>query len=549
MGAYYTDSHVAEFLTWWAVRAADDRVMDPSFGGGVFLRAAASRIAGLGGRPGHGIVGVEIDEAVHRRGTVELGAEWGLPGDALILGDFFDVEPIGGCFCDAVVGNPPFIRYQRFRGEARRRALDRCRSWGVSLPELCSSWAPFVVHSVAMLRPGGRLAMVLPMEAAHAKYARPVLEHLRDSFELVTILTFREKLFPALNEDAILLLAEGKGRSCQRFLLRDIAHAGLLDGLIAAGRRTLAGTRPVEAAEIVSGRSRLIAHLIPRKARELCGELRDSGRARPLGALADVGIGYVSGANEFFHMPPERARQLGLPDGSLKPVVCRGRALSGLRFTTDDWREVVARGDAAMLLHVAKSSRPAGAVLDYVRLGESRGVHLAYKCRSRSPWYCVPNVYRPDAFLTYMSGSMPRLVANDAGAFAPNTLHVVRMRPMAGVGGPAATALWQTSLVRLSVEIEGHALGGGMLKLEPTEAESVLVPAPDRSVAGRLEGLADELDAISRRHGDDAARARADRVILIGELGLSAADCDLLAAAANKLRARRGYGEALDGVA
>jgi len=74
---------------------------------------------------------------------------------------------------DAVVGNPPFIRYQRFSGAARRRALERCRDHGVKLPELCSSWAPFVVHSAAMVKPSGRLAMVVPMEIAHAAYARP----------------------------------------------------------------------------------------------------------------------------------------------------------------------------------------------------------------------------------------------------------------------------------------------------------------------------------------------------------------------------------------
>jgi hypothetical protein len=36
-------------------------------------------------------------------------------------------------------------------------------------------------------------------------------------------------------------------------------------------------------------------------------------------------------------------------------------------------------------------------------------------------------------------------------------------------------ALWQTSMTRLSVEIEGHALGGGMLKLEPGEAAKVIL--------------------------------------------------------------------------
>ena len=159
----------------------------------------------------------------------------------------------------------------------------------------------------------------------------------------------------------------------------------------------------------------------------------------------------------------------------------------------------------------------------------------------RSPWYSVPHVHKPDAFLTYMSGMTPRLVANTANVFAPNSLHVLRLRPMAQVSSDIVAALWQTSLTRLSVEIEGHALGGGMLKLEPTEAENVLIPAPVRAATSRLSDLAADLDEVVRSDGDEASQARADEVILVKMLGLSKGDCDLLKSAAVALRSRRGY--------
>ncbi len=549
MGAYYTDVEVAEFLAWWAIRSPDDRVLDPAFGGGVFLRAASRRLIELGGTPAGHVFGVEIDDEVHRRAGGEIGQEFGIGPDDLLRGDFFDLEPTESRAIDAVIGNPPYIRYQRFAGESRQLALARCRSQNVHLPELSSSWAPFLVHCISMLRRGGRLAMVLPMEAVHAKYARPVLDHIRSTFGTVTFLTFREKLFPELNEDAILLLAEGKGEREPRFLLRDLAHPGLLRGISDVGRRSLAGTRGVDAAAIASGKSRLIGHLIPRKARELYEELKSSARAVALGELADVGIGYVTGANDFFHLSPAEARRLEIPESQLKPVLRRGRALEGLRFTQDDWLKSSQREDAGFLLHLGKEARLPAATLAYLRFGESRGVHRAYKCRTRSPWYCVPHVHRADAFLSYMSGSMPRLLANDAGAYAPNTLHVVRMRPLVGMSGASAAVLWQTSLVRLSVEMEGHPLGGGMLKLEPTEAGNVLLPSPGTADRSRLAELVEELDPIVRRQGDVVARARADRAVLVEMLGLSEADCRLLAAAANKLRSRRGYEDSLNGVA
>src|SRR5262249_55502889 len=129
--------------------------------------------------------------------------------------DFFSLDPSPRI--QVVVGNPPFIRYQRFAGAARKLALERGAAQGVTLPQLCSSWAPFLVHSAALLQPGGRMAMVVPMEIAHARYARPVLEFLQRAFRSTTFLTFQKKLFPSLSEDTLLLLAEDRGARFERF--------------------------------------------------------------------------------------------------------------------------------------------------------------------------------------------------------------------------------------------------------------------------------------------------------------------------------------------
>ena len=43
---------------------------------------------------------------------------------------------------------------------------------------------------------------------------------------------------------------------------------------------------------------------------------------------------------------------------------------------------------------------------------------------------------------------------------------------------------WSSAAGRLSCELEGHPLGGGMLKLEPGEARNVLL-TPDKGINGR----------------------------------------------------------------
>jgi adenine-specific DNA methylase len=536
LGAFYTDTQIAEFLVWWAIRSRHDTVLDPSFGGGVFLRAACKRIAGLGGSAGKQVFGVELDGSVHRKIAGKLHDEFSVRPANLARTDFFRLEGDPLSLVTAVVGNPPFIRYQRFTGEARRRALSCAASLGVALTELSSSWAPFLVHSSAMIAPRGRLAMVIPMEVGYATYARPVLSYLSRAFGEVTFLTFRKKLFPDLSEDTLLLLCEGKGLPFKGFYVRDLDNPGALEGLKKGRSRAIQKRALMNATSMGLGEERLVEYLIPSKARDLYRSIRSGNVAARLGDFADVGIGYVTGANRFFHLSEADAAKWAIPERCLRPAVCRGRAFKGLSFKDDDWRAALAGGDAAFLLSVGDGDALPKRVQTYLEHGMKRGVHKGYKCRMRTPWYRVPNVYEADGFMTYMTGGAVKLVSNLTRAVAPNTLHVVRMKKESNVPLALLAASFCTSLTELSAEVEGHSLGGGMLKLEPKEAEKVLLAVGKTDVC---TALAPELNRLLRSGKAKDARDLADSVVLRGQLGLSASDCRLLSSAARALRTRR----------
>jgi len=435
--------------------------------------------------------------------------------------------------CDAVVGNPPFIRYQSFSGSTREKALARAAHQGVKLSSLVSSWAPFLVHSCAMLKRGGNLAMVIPMEIGHATYARPVLDYLSRAFARTTFLTFRVPLFPDLSQDTLLLLAERKGGQFEGLGWQDmssLADLGTLD-------RTFKDRQVLDHGALASGDDRFITSFIDTRARDLYRELSSSADTAQLSELAQVGIGYVTGANDFFHLSSEDVAAFQIPLAIATRAVFRGRALTGLTFTESDWLAGADSGSAGYLLEVSPRTTLDDKTRSYVSYGVSIGVDKAYKCRVRSPWYSVPNVYRPEAFLTYMSGLRPRLVVNSAAVVAPNTLHTVRMRPLASLSPISLALAWQSSLASLSVEIEGHAMGGGMLKLEPKEAQKVVVPV----AKGGTPDLRTEVDGLLRAGRNDTARQLVDETVLQNGLGLSAADCELLGAAAEQLRVRRYY--------
>ena len=127
-----------------------------------------------------------------------------------------------------------------------------------------------------------------------------------------------------------------------------------------------------------------------------------------------------------------------------------------------------------LLLRLRQGEEIPSAVERYLDSDGGRRAREAYKCRTRAPWYSVPDVQIPDFVLTYMSGRSPQLVRNDAGVTCTNTVHSIRIRDR-DLAEESLVA-WDTAFVQLSCELEGHPLGGGMLKLEVREASRVRFP-------------------------------------------------------------------------
>jgi len=458
-GAYYTPDAIVEALVSWAVRSDAERMIDPSCGDGRFL-AAHTKSVGIEQRT------VAAREAIRR-------APWALVHE----GDFFQWAEATIERFECAAGNPPFIRYQNFKGDVRARAVRLCEQHGAKFSGLSSSWAPFLVATATLLKPGGRMAFVVPAEIGHAPYAAPLIEYLVANFALVHVVAVRDKLFPDLSEDCWLLYTEGFGGKTDHIAFT-VQH------------RFLFSARPPQPTERVpvnawrtTWNRRLRPHVLPRRVRELYQFAADHAESCRFKAFASVGIGYVSGDNKFFHLRPSEAERWKIPSSFLHPSVRNSRALPAGQITHKTVREWRTADKPALLLRLNRSQPLPGDVRRYLDSEAGQTAREAYKCRNREPWYAIPDVQVPDFVMTYMSGRSVSLVRNDAGVTCTNAVHSVRIRDVALARKLLPT--WSTPLTQLSCEIEGHALGGGMLKLEPSEAGRILFAA---------EVLAHEMD-------------------------------------------------------
>jgi adenine-specific DNA-methyltransferase len=450
-GAYFTPDDVAAALVSWAVGKPSDRMLDPSCGDGRFLACHRNS------------VGIEQDSISAHAAIAQA------PSALVHEGDFFAWAEATGERFECAAGNPPFIRYQTFKGDVRRRALGLCAAHGVAFNGLASSWAPFLVATAGLLKPGGRMAFVVPAEIGHAPYAAPLLDYLVDSFSSVRIVAVRDKLFPTLSEDCWLLYAEG--------------HGGRTDhiALTVTDRFTPTKTPPRATVRVDVGEwrsiwnRRLRPYLLPRAVRGMYQAAVTDPTSHRLGEFASVGIGYVSGDNNFFHLRPSEAARWKIPSAFLHPTIRNGRAMPARQITkatVDAWT----KGDEQMfLLRLRRGQELPTSITRYLDSSAGREARLGYKCRNRSPWYAVPDVHTPEFVMSYMSGRSVNLVRNQAGVTCTNSVHAVRVRDAALAAKLLPT--WSTPFVNLSCELEGHALGGGMLKLEPREASRILFPA------------------------------------------------------------------------
>lgn len=525
-GAFFTPEVVCDFISAWAIRTPEDRVLEPSCGEAAFMIAASDRLAILGANPGDMRVdGSEIHPASARTAET-LMAERGVRS-RLLVGDFLATNPTPTY--DAVIGNPPYVRFHDFSGHARSVAMAAALRQGVHLSKLASSWASFVVHSTAYLTDQGRLGLVLPAELLSANYAGSVRRFLLERFASVRLITFEEPVFPGVMTEAVLLLCEGRG-STDHFEVQQLHSTRELSTLpLPSTYRPLTLGEKWTGALVRGGEAQITLDHLTSSAS--FGLLSDWGR---------IALGSVTGNNSYFMLSPAEAKDQGLTTDELVRTSPPGsRHLRAIRLTPSGLVQLGRQGAATLMFR--PGINPSRAALNYIKQGEAEGVHEAYKCRVRSPWWRVPLVDVPDLFVTCMNADTPRLAVNDARVRHLNSVHGLYLTDEAR---PLRTALAVASLnsaTLLGAELVGRAYGGGVLKLEPGEAMFLPLPAPAFVARHReeLEALAPSLRELLGAGQLLSAVAEVDAVLLRRTRLLKAGQLASLRVAREHLAARR----------
>ena len=238
---------------------------------------------------------------------------------------------------------------------------------------------------------------MLPAELLSVNYAAQVRRYLMSRFSRVRLILFEQLLFPGVQTEVVLLMAEGRG-SAESFEVHQVRDAADLAGLDASAPRR--GFVP-------AADEKWTPALLPAGALGLYRDATMGGRFDTLLDWGETYLGSVTGNNGFFTLSAAEAARHGLGDADLiKISPPGGRHLRGLTFTEAAWREQAESG-ASCFLFAPHGMVLSAAALAYVAKGEHDGVPTAYKCKMRAPWWRVPAVPRPDLFFAYMNHDRP----------------------------------------------------------------------------------------------------------------------------------------------
>lgn len=200
------------------------------------------------------------------------------------------------------MGNPPFIRFQHFDDESRERAFDHLRTFDYKPTKLANAWAVFVQLSIELIKDGGKLGMVIPAELLQVKYASELRRRIVKHFDHVVLVGFKKLVFPSIQQEVVLLLAEGKhskeGSTCDVHTIQVKNESELSYQLL---KNTIAHTE----AKHTHPDMKWTSFFLSKEQFNYLDGTNENKKITLLGDLMSVDVGIVTGRNSFFVVSKE----------------------------------------------------------------------------------------------------------------------------------------------------------------------------------------------------------------------------------------------------
>ncbi len=587
LGQFYTPPKIAEAITQWSVQPTDDgrtpRVLDPASGSGTFTVEAYHRVSEIVPDISHqsvidNIVAIDVNRFPLHLTALNLASQnISEKTDHLNLynDSFFNIDPetkflsstrmgdgdnengVLGKF-DSVIANPPYMDHrslypdsEHFKRHLKELGSDNEYYDGdKKLSGYSDAYVYFVTHGTNFLREGGRLGYIIPTKWMMTRYGEGFQQFLFDHYKIRSVVGFSARAFEdAFVDGAMILLEKCENederrensvnfiRIKEKMEVEDIVDTLDFDYKVDNNRemaivnRESYRTAAVRQDYLVDREATKLGYFL--SAPRIFIQMLENTRMVPLSELLEEsGGGVKTGANDFFYISEEEAKERGIDEQFLSPAVRwiksieQGQVLNNemtdLRLLNvhDYVTEVLSKGEfeqADLEERVKESLLNDGyrEVVDYIKEGEARGFHERKSIRGRDVWFDIGQSYdiehKRAAKILHPKGFKYRIFANrNEGVVPNNRLHC--LYPDRGVDEIALLAVLNSNVYQGLVEAWGRSEGRGMLELAKYELTQIPVLDVRRLDEGTLKDLREAYTALENDEED--AQDRIDKAVI-----------------------------------
>jgi adenine-specific DNA-methyltransferase len=453
LGQYFTPEIIAKLMMSWVTKDNPAEILDPAFGLGAFYDALNNKDIRY--------IGYEIDENIVSYVNQDLNDKV-----EIHIQDYLESN---NRQYDAIVCNPPYLRFQNFKN--RHTILPKLKEeLGISFNGYSNIASIFLAKSLSELNIKGRLAYIMPFEFFNTGYGTEIKKVLTQEGLLKQIIIFEneKEIFPEVITTVCILLCKNDN-SVDNIKITKIGSKEQLYEI-----SDFSDVYDHELSVSMLPYTEKWSNIITLHYCDI--DIPDGMVA--INSYGKFMRGIATGANEYFAMSLQAAKQRGIKENYLLPCITKSPQIKGLVFTDDVLDELIENGVPVYCFSGSETGDDK--VKQYIEYGESMGYHKRYLTKKRKPWYKLENRQPAPILSGVFNRGKVKFVRNFTNVINFTCFHSFYPNMF---GQKYINRLFVYFISRIGQEIiktNKRKYGNGLDKFEPGDLNSCLCPSMEQ---------------------------------------------------------------------
>ena len=516
LGQYYTPPPIIELITGMCIKSPDDKVLDPACGSGGFLVKAYLKLKDLKKKQNpfaeddelheeilNQLYGIDINPFPAQLSSINLAVR-NLKVTSrninLVVSDFFKVKPSTGIIpkeLDAVVTNPPYTRQEEmeYKDQIREEALTYSDGSKIGINAQAGIYVYFFTHSAKFLKNTGRMGYITSNTWLDVGFGEGLKQFFLDHFKLLAIVEFDSAVFgTALVNTCVSILekeedSHKRQKNIVRFArLKKATEIGEIVETIMFTSRNYEDERirvVIKSQGTLQREERWGKYL---RAPAIYFKVISHNIITSLGKKARIRRGITTGSNGFFILDKEKARLWNIEPQFLEKVISSFRGINHTELTSKDISEYI------LMVHEPKENLTQKNVLRYLEYGKNleittkrgtrvtaetiKGVNNLSTCKGRKIWYDLGHREKAPILFPYLTWEHTRFIFNQIKINATDVFQEIY--PFNEEELVCLLGFLNSTLTSFLLELHGRSYGGGVLKTQTYELETLPILDPEK---------------------------------------------------------------------